>query len=190
MIEANPFTFFVGRNLLARAYVRMGDLTRARQHLDAMERRMEVDRVPMESLVIPHYWLTCCDYWIAIGDLNRAQSSASQFHEVTSAAPDRPFLALAYEAMARIAILKQDAQLAGDHLSTAISILRHARLPHATWRVYRTTAVLYGSLGQAQRAAKWRQRSCQVIASLAETLDPGDPLRSASFFDAGRHAGA
>jgi len=70
-----------------------------------------------------------------------------------------------------------------------MSILRHARLPHATWRVYRTTAVLYGSLGQAQRAAKWRQRSCQVIASLAATLDPGDPLRSASFFDAGRHTG-
>jgi tetratricopeptide (TPR) repeat protein len=189
MIEANPFTFFVGRNLLARAYVRMGDLARARQHLDAMERRMEVDRVPMESLVIPHYLLTCCDYSIVIGDLDRAQSSASQFHEVTSAAPDRPFLALCYEAMARIAIRKQDAQLAGVHLAAAISILRHARLPHAAWRVYRTTAVLYESLGQAQRAAKWQDRSSQVIASLAETLDPGDPLRSASFFDADRDTG-
>jgi DNA-binding winged helix-turn-helix (wHTH) protein/tetratricopeptide (TPR) repeat protein len=189
IIEANPFTFFVGRNLLARAYVRMGDLPRARQHLDAMERRMEVDRVPMESLVIPHYLLTCCDYWIAIGDLDRAQSSASQFHEVTSAAPDRPFLALCYEAMARIAVLKHDAQLAGGHLSAAMSIVRRARFPHAAWRVYRTTAVVYESLGQAQRAAKWRDRSSQVIASLAETLDPGDPLRSASFFAAGRDTG-
>jgi hypothetical protein len=49
--------------------------------------------------------------------------------------------------------------------------------------------VLYESLGQAQRAAKWRDRSSQVIASLAETLDPGDPLRSASFFAAGRDTG-
>ncbi|MGY4481395.1 hypothetical protein ACVWWR_000586 [Bradyrhizobium sp. LM3.2] len=105
---------------------------------------------------------------------------------MTSAAPDRPFLALCHEVMARIAILKQDVQLAGEHLSTAISIVRHARLPHATWRVYRTTAALYAGLGQTQRAAKWRDRSGQVIGSLAETLDPGDPLRSASFFDAGR----
>lgn len=187
MIEANPFTFFVGRNLLARAYVRMGDLAGARQHLDAMERRMEVDRLPMESLVIPQYLLTCCDYWIALGDLDRAQSSASQFQEVTRAAPDRPFLALCHEVMARIAMLKQDAQLAGRHLSTAISIVHHARLPHASWRVYRTASVLYASLGHAQRAAKWRVRSWQVIASLAETLDPGDPLRSASFFDAGQN---
>ncbi|WGR69718.1 MULTISPECIES: AAA family ATPase [unclassified Bradyrhizobium] len=189
MIEANPFTFFVGRNLLARAHVRMRNLAVARQHLDALERRMEVDHVPMESLVIPQYLLTCCDYWIAIGDLDRAQSWASQLHAVTSAAPDRPFLVLSHDAMARIALLKHDTQTARDHLSAAISIVRRGRLPNAAWRAYRTSAVLYESLGHAQKAAKWQDRAGRVIASLAQSLDPGDPLLSAALFDASRDVG-
>ena len=189
MIEANPFTFFVGRNLLARAYVRMGNLPAAQQHLDAMERRMEVDHVPMESLVIPQYLLTCCDYWIAIGDLDRAHSSASRFYEVTSAAPNWPFLALCHEVLARIAMLKHEIQAARDHLSAAISIVRHARLPQAAWRVYREAAAFYESRGHAKKAARWQDRSRQVVASLEESLDPGDPLRSAFFFNAGRDTG-
>jgi DNA-binding winged helix-turn-helix (wHTH) protein/tetratricopeptide (TPR) repeat protein len=190
MIEANPFTFFVGRNLLARAHVRMGNLPVARQHLDAMERRMEIDRVPMESLVVPHYLLTCCDYWIAVGDLERAQSSASRFHEVTSAAPDRPFLALCHELMARIAMLSKDTRAARDHLAAAISIVRHARLPQAAWRVYRSAAVLCEDHGDEQGAVRWKARSIRVIASLAESLNPGDALRSASFFELVQDAGA
>ena len=53
-VEANPFNFFVGRSLLVRAYVGLRNLPLARKHLDAIERRIEIDGVAMESLVIPH----------------------------------------------------------------------------------------------------------------------------------------
>jgi ATP/maltotriose-dependent transcriptional regulator MalT len=182
MLEANPFTFFLGRNLLVRARLGMGNLTLARQHLDAVERRMEVDGVPIESLVMPQYLLNCCEYWIAAGDLDQAKAAAGRFHEVASAAPDRPFLALCQEVMARIALLGGDAEIARQHLSEAVSTVRHAGLPYAAWRVYASLAEFYASRGEARKAANWRRHLNTVVNSLACSLGPDDPLRSLSFF--------
>jgi DNA-binding winged helix-turn-helix (wHTH) protein/tetratricopeptide (TPR) repeat protein len=182
IVEANPFSFFVGRNLLARAYIGLRNLPLARQHLDAMERRIEVDNVPMESLVIPQYLLNRCDYWFEAGDLDQAQKAATRLHEATATAPDRPFLALSYNLMARIAIATGDFRTAASHLSRAISIVRNRRLPLAAWRTYATAANLLEARDAAGRAAKFRRRSNLVVRSLANSLDPDDPLRSAPFF--------
>ncbi|MCP3464574.1 AAA family ATPase [Bradyrhizobium sp. CCGUVB23] len=190
MLEVNPFTFFLGRNLLVRAHLGMRNFTLARQHLDAIERRMEVDGVPIESLVMPQYLLNCCEYWIGAGDLDRAKAAASRFHEVTSAAPDRPFLALCQEVMARIALLSGDAEIARRHLSEAASTVHHAGLPYAAWRVYAALAEFYASRGEARKAANWRRHLNRVVNSLACSLAPDDPLRSLSFFDRSEVVGA
>ncbi len=182
VVEANPFSFFVGRSLLARAYLGLGNLPLARQHLDAIERRIEVDGVPMESLVVPHYLLDRCDYWLAAGDLDQAQQSATRLHDVAAAAPDRPFLALSHVASARIALAAGNPQAAGSHLEEAIAIVRDAVLPLAAWRVYAAAGDFFEGRGDPDKAAKWRDRSNEVVRSLADSLQPGDPLRSAAFF--------
>jgi DNA-binding winged helix-turn-helix (wHTH) protein/tetratricopeptide (TPR) repeat protein len=186
--EANPFTFFVGRNLLARAYLGLGNLPVARPHLDAMERRI-AGGTPMESLVVPQYLLNCCDYWIATGDLDRAQEAASRFHEVTNAAPDRPFLALSHDAMARIAQLKGDVATARHHLSKAVSIVRRARLPYAAWRIYASVAESYARAGQPRKAGNWQGHANSVVRSLASSLGSDDPLRAAPLFTRSEIAG-
>ena len=182
MIEANPFSFFLVRTLLAKAYIGLGNLPLARQHLDAIERRTEADEVPLDSLIVPQHLMNRCAYWLAVGDLGQAQTTASRLHEVTMSAPDRPFLALSLSTKAKIAVLTGNPQAARSQLLEAISIVRHARLPLAARHVYATVADLYENLGDAARAIKWRCRSQQVVESLANSLQPGDPLRAVAFF--------
>jgi ATP/maltotriose-dependent transcriptional regulator MalT len=182
MIEANPFSFFLVRTLLAKACIGLGDLPLARQHLDAIERRTEADGVPLDSLIVPQHLMNRCAYWLAAGDLGQAQTTASRLHEVTMSAPDRPFLALSLSTKAKIAVLTGNIQAARSQLFEAISIVRHARLPLAARHVYATVADLYENLGDAARAIKWRCRSQRTVESLANSLQPGDPLRSVAFF--------
>jgi len=187
IIEANPFSLFLVRTLLAKAYIGLGELRLARQHLDAIERQTEADGVPLDSLIVPQHLMNRCAYWLAAGDLSQAQTTASRLHEVTVAAPDRPFLALSFSTKAKIAIATGNPQAARSQLFEAISIVRHARLPLAAWRVYATVADLYENLGDAARAIKWRYRSQQTVRSLANSLKPGDPLRSVAFFSRARN---
>jgi ATP/maltotriose-dependent transcriptional regulator MalT len=186
IIEANPFSMFLVRTLLAKAYIGMGKLHLACQHLDAIEQRTEADGVALDSLIVPQHLMNRCAYWLAAGDLGQAQTTASRLHEVTVAAPDRPFLALAFNTKAKIAIATGNSQTAGSQLFEAVSIVRHARLPLAAWRVYATVADLYESLGDAARASKWRCRSQLIVRLLENSLKPDDPLRSVAFFS---HAG-
>ena len=97
-------------------------------------------------------------------------------------APDRPFLALSLSTKAKIAVLTGNIQAARSQLFEAIPIVRHARLPLAARQVYATVADLYENLGDAARAIKWRCRSQRTVESLANSLQPGDPLRSVAFF--------
>ena len=181
-VGANPFNFFIGRNLLVRAHVGLGNLPVARQHLDAIERRMETDGVAMESLITPQYFLNCCEYWLAAGDMGQAQQAAARLHEATAIAPDRTFLALSHSLMAKVAIAAGDLQEARAQLPRAIAIVRNAGLPVAAWRVYATAASFYESIGDTNKAVEYRARFDGVVQSLAKSLAPDDPLRAAALF--------
>jgi hypothetical protein len=181
-VETNLFSFYLGRNLLAKAYLGQRNLPMAREQLDRMERKIENDGVAMESTVIQHYYLSRCDYWFEAGDLYQAQREAARLQEITATAPDRQFLAFVHEARARIAMAGGDLRAAASYLCQAISIVRNARLPLPAWRIYATAAKFFEGRGDANRAAKFRRRSDEVVRSLVNSLDPGDPLRSAALF--------
>ena len=176
-VEANPFAFFVGRTLLASAYVRSGDLASAGAQFDAIERRIEIDCVPMESLVTPQCLLSRCEYWLAVGDLRRAQETARQLHAVTVDAPDRPFLAIAHSLLARIAIAAGAPDDARAHLVQAFWLARSARMPLVAWRVHAAAADLHASCGRTDNADRQRRRSGQILKMLTDCIVPGDPLR-------------
>ena len=60
--------------------------------------------------------------------------------------------------------------------------VRNAGLPVAAWRVYATAAGFYDSIGDTNKAVEYRARFDSVVRSLAKSLAPDDPLRSASLF--------
>jgi DNA-binding winged helix-turn-helix (wHTH) protein/tetratricopeptide (TPR) repeat protein len=181
-VERNPFSFYVGRNILAKAYLGQGDLASARQHLDAMEQRVEHDGVAMESTVIQHYYLSRCNYRLAVADFDRARREAARLQELTSIAPDYQFLALSYEAMARIAMAADAPEDAASPLARAVSIVRNRRLPVAGRKIYDTAAKWLEARGAATAAGTFRRRSEKIATALANSLDPGDPLRAAPYF--------
>jgi predicted ATPase/DNA-binding winged helix-turn-helix (wHTH) protein len=180
-VEANPFSFFIGRTLLARAYIGLRNLPLVRAQLDAIERRTEIDGVPMESLILPHHLLNCCEYWLGVGNLEQAQKTAVRLRELTAAAPDRPFLALSYDVMACAATAAGNPHSARSHLSQAMRIVRAGGFPLAAWRVHATAASFYESCGKPEKAARYRCRSQQIVKSMVNSLEPADPLRSAAF---------
>jgi DNA-binding winged helix-turn-helix (wHTH) protein len=177
-VEANPFNFFIGRSLLAKAYIGLGNLPLARAQLDAIDQRIEAG-IAMESLIAPQYFFNRCEYWLAAGDLDQAQQAAERLHEITAIAPDRPFLALSHSSMARVAMAAGNLQEAGVQLSQAISIVQDAQLPLAAWRVYAVAANFYESIGEVEKAVDFRFRSDQVKSSLISSLEQSNPLRSA-----------
>jgi DNA-binding winged helix-turn-helix (wHTH) protein/tetratricopeptide (TPR) repeat protein len=182
-VEANSFIFFFGRSLLAKAYVGMRNLPLARIHFDAIERRIERDGMAMEALITPQYLSSRCEYWLAVGDLGRAQETSIQLHAAVSTAPDRTFLAISHGLMARVAMAMGNLREARTQVSRAIRLVRHAQLPLAAWRAHAAAADLHDLGGATDRGIRCRGRSGQVLRSLANGLGQSDPLRSAKWLD-------
>lgn len=179
--ETNAIGFFMGRTLLARASIGLGDLPGARAHIEAIERRSESDGA-MESTIIPHYFLSRSDYWLAFGDLEKAREEAARLREWTALAPDRQFLALSHEATARIELASGVFAAAAAHLARAITLVRKAGLPLAAWRIYATAARYRQSRHEPEKAANFLRRRDRQAASLTASLHSADELRSSPLF--------
>jgi hypothetical protein len=156
----------------------MRNLPLAQVHFDAIERRID-DGMAMEALITPQYLSSRCEYWLAVGDLGRAEETSLRLHAMTSMAPDRTFLVISHGLMARVAMARGNLREARTQVSRAIRLVRHAQLPLAAWRAHAAAADLHDLCGQADKAIRSRGRSSQVRQSLANGLGQSDPLRSA-----------
>jgi DNA-binding winged helix-turn-helix (wHTH) protein/tetratricopeptide (TPR) repeat protein len=177
IVEQNPLNFFMGRILLARANIALHDHTVALAHLNAIEYKIEIDSVAMESFFYPLFHHAFCDYYIAIGDLVAAQGRAMKLCEICKVTRNNSYLALAHRLLAKIAIAEGDLEEAQVQLFRAIAIIEQGNYPLAAWRVYATAKQLHERRGEAARADEFRRRSEKVIQVLAENLDERDPLR-------------
>ena len=50
-------------------------------------------------------------------------------------------------------------------------------IPLAAWQVHRTAWDLYAELGDREKAAQHRARAQEIIMSVADSFEPGEPLR-------------
>ncbi|QBR70826.1 transcriptional regulator [Beijerinckiaceae bacterium] len=176
-VEANPFSLFIGRNLLAKACLGLRDYPAALAQFNEIKRQIGIDRAAMDATIYPHYHYNFSQYWIEVGDLTSAREEAMRLQEITQAPPERTYLALSHRLLARIAMAEQNFEDAEIHISRAISIVEQAKLPLAAWRVFATAANLHESAGDEAKADEMRRLSYQVIKELSETLDHDDPLR-------------
>jgi hypothetical protein len=99
-------------------------------------------------------------------------------YEFTSPPQERTYLALSHRLLAKIADAEGKPDDAKLHLSRAVAIVEHAKLPLAAWRVYMMEAHLHERAGEMATAVEFRNRSKQVITALFENLDHDDPLRA------------
>jgi predicted ATPase/DNA-binding winged helix-turn-helix (wHTH) protein len=176
--EANPFVFFLGRNLLAKAYLGLHDYPSALVQFNDIIHRIEIDGIDMDRTIVPHFYHNFCEYWLEVGDLTRAREQATRLYNVAARPPERTYLALAHRLLAKIAMTEGSLEEARVQLSRAISVVDNVNLPLAAWRVYATAANLYELIGEESEAAYFRSRSGKAICTLAKTLDQNDLLRS------------
>jgi DNA-binding winged helix-turn-helix (wHTH) protein len=176
-IEANPFTFMIGRNLLAKACIGLRDYAGALAQFQEMQRRVEADGIGMDCTIYPHFHSNFCQYWLEIGDLARAQEEAARLYEISVLPPERTFLALSHRLLAKIATAGKKFDEARVHVSRAVAIVEQSDLPLAAWRVYATAASLHEAAGEPAQAAAFRRLSRQVIDRLSESIGEDEPLR-------------
>jgi len=154
-------------------------------HASALERlsraREEMDRYDVvlswwARMLVEQGFTEC---FIAMGDLERARSQGARFLDVTLANADHTLQALAWEANARIAMAEADPARAAHCIHEAVATLDGFEAPLAAWRVHATAAECSERAGDGRAATRYRELSCATILELADSLPPGEPLRSA-----------
>jgi tetratricopeptide (TPR) repeat protein len=177
-VETNPFTFFIGRNLMAKACIGLRDYPGALAQFHDIQGRIDADGVGMDSTICPHFYSNFCQYWLETGDLARAREQAARLYEISALPAERTYLALSHSLLAKIAMAERKFDEAKAHVLKAVSIVEQSNLPLAAWRVYATAATLYDGTGELAEAVASRRISRQVIDSLCDSLGQGEPLRA------------
>src|SRR5262249_52886969 len=84
---------------------------------------------------------------------------------------------LAWEIKARVAGAEQDHAGAWRCIEQALAILRRFELPIVAWQVHRTASNWFREEGDQARAAEHRAQAEEVIMYIANSFEPGEPLR-------------
>jgi DNA-binding winged helix-turn-helix (wHTH) protein/tetratricopeptide (TPR) repeat protein len=176
-VEANPFNFAIGRNLLAKIFVGLGDYGSARTQFDMIIHRLETNEIDMDTSSRFPFYHSFSRYWFAIGDLAKAHEWAERLYDFSAPAPELTYLALSHRLFAKIALAKGLIETAHNESSRAVSIVEQANLPFAAWRVYTAAAEIHENAGELDRVVDFRTRAKQVIGRLAASLPEGSPLR-------------
>ncbi len=163
---------------MAKAYLGLRNYHVAWTQFYKIVDRIEVDGIAIDAVISPYFYNSLCEYWLAVGDLQRAREQATRLYEMTAPPPNHNYLALAHRLLTMIALAEGDLQEAKAQLSRAIAIVEHGEFPLAAWRVYATAAQLHERLGETAKVAGFQRRSEKVIQTLAANFDQDDPLRS------------
>jgi tetratricopeptide (TPR) repeat protein len=111
------------------------------------------------------------------GNLQNAGIEVDNFLTSALSTAEPNLHAFGWEASARVAIAQKRRDDARQHIENALAILDKFDLPVVAWRVYSTAWALYRYAEENERAEEHRARAKEVIMRLADSFEPGEPLR-------------
>ena len=117
------------------------------------------------------------DAFLLAGDLENARREADSFLESALATGEPNLHAFAWEARARVAVATNDSARALECVEKALAILDRFTIPLVGWRVHATAWDVFRYARQDERAETHRLRAQEVIMQLANSFEPGEPLR-------------
>jgi hypothetical protein len=161
--------------LAGSAEIALGHCDSALQLL--LESKEEMDR---QMLIWDWYWRMALqsaltEAWLKKGDLLKARAQADVFMNVTVAAQDPTWHALAWEVNTRVALAERNHKGAQDCNAKALAAIHGLDVPLAAWRVHATAAELYQATGNLRAAQRSQELSKAIIVKLANGLE--EPLR-------------
>ena len=122
--------------------------------------------------------------WLSKGDLARAREEAELFVAHASAAAERTWQALAWEASARIALASGDLCRAQDLVARALAAIEGFEAPVAGWQAHATAAEVARARGDAAAAGRHREMSRDIVLGLAASLGPDQEALRRTFLAA------
>jgi len=113
---------------------------------------------------------------LSAGDIRSARREADGFVEAALSVADPNLRAFAWEVSSRVARAERDGRLARESLSSALAVLDRFESPVA-WVVHRTASDICMDEGDHKQAARHRARAKEMIMAIADSFEPGEPLR-------------
>ena len=165
------------RILAGSAELAMENYDRALEHFSAV--RKDMDLLPV---IHDWYWKMLLESafteaWLGKGDFGQARVNAERFLEVTQQTSEHTWQALAWDAIARVAMAERDAQRTRDCISSALSAIDGFEVPLAAWRVHATAAKCFGDAGDTVLSRHHFELSCATLLKLADSLGEEESLQ-------------
>jgi hypothetical protein len=128
------------------------------------------------------YWriraqLGSADAWLGAGNLPAARLEAGGLLESALATADPNLHALAWEMNARIAVAEENWGRAESCIERALALAETFGIPATAWQVHRTAWDIYGNANDLDAAQGHRLHARELILSIADSFEPGEPLR-------------
>jgi DNA-binding winged helix-turn-helix (wHTH) protein/tetratricopeptide (TPR) repeat protein len=114
---------------------------------------------------------------LSAGDLSRANREAADLLNSAVTISDPNLQVLAWEINARVAAGEGNWPGAREHITRALAVLDEFEIPVAGWRVHNTAWRICRAEGDAVSAARHRIHAQDMIAAIADSFEPGEPLR-------------
>lgn len=124
-----------------------------------------------------HAQLGMAEARLQAADFSDAHREADDLLAAALSATDPNMHALAWEMKSRVASAERNLDSARPCIDNALAIVDNFDIPLAAWQVYGTASDLYGQTGQKLKAEEHCARAHRVILSLADSFEPGEPLR-------------
>jgi hypothetical protein len=115
---------------------------------------------------------------MASRDFAASRAAADTLYELLESFPEKTCTALGLCSCARAAAVNRDWEKSASRIDQALTIVKKADIPVASWQVYATASKIYAAMEQKEKAAEWRERAIKSVDSLAQSLHTDDPLRS------------
>ena len=125
-----------------------------------------------------HAALGATEARLSAGDIPNARREADRFLETALSVADPNLRAFAWEINSRVAQADGNSRTARAHIENALAMLDKFEIPVSGWQVHRTAGDLCEDEGNHARASEHRARAQELIMKIADSLEPGEPLRA------------
>jgi tetratricopeptide (TPR) repeat protein len=168
---------FLGLILLGIAHSGLGQADAAFECFREITRRVDDERGLMEWIFQMPLRYGLSEYWLSLGQCDRARTEAEVLCNLASQPAERTYLGLGHLLLAEIAIVEGSQKEAEAELSEALQALEGAEAPLAEWRVCASAARLCELQGRQSDADRFWKRSGATLTRLADSLGDNAELR-------------
>jgi len=110
------------------------------------------------------------EYWLAQGNLERAEEYARSLLETATRYEARKYIAVAHRLLAQVAIARGDWLAADTELTVALGLLRQYPAPLAAWRIHAVLGRLRLQLGESQAAREAFAQGAVIAGQIAANV--------------------